>query len=60
MRTLTSFTATMLLTHSVAGTASAQITNPLPAPVEKRGLMVEIQDVARLPERATCAPSIKT
>ena len=47
MRTLTSFTATMLLTHSFAATASAQITNPLPAPVDKRGIMVEIlKDVA--------------
>jgi hypothetical protein len=32
-------------------TIFAQITtNPLPAPVEKRGLMVEIRDVVRLPE----------
>ena len=34
----------------------AQITNPLPAPVDKRGLMVEIQDVARLPETRNLRP----
>ena len=28
----------------------AQVTDPLPAPVEKRGLMVEIRDVVRLPD----------
>ncbi len=34
------------------GTADAmppQVTNPLPAPIEKRGLMVEIADLVRLP-----------
>jgi len=28
----------------------AQVTDPLPAPVEKRGVMVEIRDVVRLPD----------
>ena len=29
---------------------SPQALNPIPAPIEKRGLMVEIREVARLPE----------
>ena len=32
-----------------ARAAHAQITDPLPAPIEKRGLMVQIRDVVRLP-----------
>ena len=48
MRVLLTF---WLLTASSTGLMYAQITaNPLPAPVEKRGLMVEIRDVVRLPE----------
>jgi len=40
-----------LLAVSTAGAMYAQITaNPLAAPVEKRGLMVEIKDLVRLPE----------
>ena len=36
----------------------AQITsNPLSAPVEKRGLMVEIRDVARLPDSRGLRPA---
>jgi hypothetical protein len=35
----------------------AQVTDPLSAPVDKRGLMVEIRDVARLPDtRSLLAP----
>lgn len=37
--------------------AHAQIANPLPAPVDKRGLMVEIRDVVRLPETRTLRPA---
>jgi hypothetical protein len=40
-----------------AGFAEAQITNPLPAPVDKRGLMVEIRDVVRLPETRGLRPA---
>ena len=40
-----------------AGAIPAQITNPIPAPVEKRGLMVEIRDVARLPESRGMRPA---
>ena len=34
----------------------AQITDPIPAPVEKRGLMVEIRDVVRLPDTRGMRP----
>jgi hypothetical protein len=34
----------------VTAILQAQVTDPLPAPVEKRGLMVEIKDVVRLPD----------
>jgi hypothetical protein len=34
----------------------AQVTDPLPAPVEKRGLMVEIKDVVRLPDTRGVRP----
>ena len=37
--------------------ARAQITdNPLPAPIVKRGLAVEVRDVARLPETRQLRP----
>jgi len=38
------------------GRVSAQITNPIPAPVEKLGLTVEIRDVARLPQTRGLRP----
>ena len=41
-----------LLALLVAGSVEAQITsNPIPAPIEKRGLAVEIVEVARLREQ---------
>ena len=40
-----------LLAIVAAGPVAAQITsNPIPAPIEKRGLAVEIMEVARLPD----------
>jgi hypothetical protein len=40
-----------LLAIWAAGASDAQITsNPIPAPIEKRGLAVEIRDVVRLPD----------
>jgi hypothetical protein len=56
MRILTSLTVAVVLVHSAVGLVRAQITNPLPATVDKRGLMVEIQDVARLPETRNLRP----
>src|SRR5688572_2943967 len=42
---------------STAVTARAQITaNPLPAPIAKKGLAVEVQDVVRLPETRNLRP----
>jgi Glucose / Sorbosone dehydrogenase len=35
----------------------AQIADPIPAPVEKRGLMVEIRDVVRLPDTRGLRPA---
>jgi hypothetical protein len=50
MRARTLLLIIILLAFSQAHIVSAQITdNPLPNPIEKRGLMVEIQDLARLP-----------
>ena len=50
MRIQTPLVMIVLLALSPARAVDAQITDPLPAPVEKRGLMVEIRDVVRLPE----------
>src|SRR5688572_14040965 len=46
-----------LLTLAVAGAIHAQVANPIPAPVEKRGLMVEIRDVTRLPDTRGLRPA---
>ena len=41
----------LMLSLGIVAVINAQITkNPLPAPVEKRGLAVEIRDVVRLPD----------
>ena len=46
------------LTLLTAGPIHAQITsNPIPAPVEKRGLAVEIRDLVRLPETRGIRPA---
>jgi hypothetical protein len=46
-----------LLAVWTAGAIHGQITsNPIPAPVEKRGLMVEIRDVVRLPDTRGLRP----
>ena len=46
-----------LLAMLAAGSAGAQITsNPIPAPIEKRGLAVEIVEVARLPDTRGIRP----
>ena len=47
-----------LLAIAVAGPAGAQITsNPIPAPIVKRGLAVEIVEVARLPDTRGMRPA---
>ena len=44
------------LTLAAAVPARAQITDPIPTPLEKRGLMVEVRDVARLPQTRGMRP----
>ena len=46
-----------LLTGLAAAAIHAQIANPIPAPVEKRGLTVEIADVVRLPDTRGLRPA---
>ncbi len=50
MRIRTPLVMLVLLALSPARAVDAQITDPLPASIEKRGLMVEIRDVVRLPQ----------
>src|SRR5258705_8326090 len=46
-----------LLAFSMPGAIQAQITsNPIPAPIEKRGLAVEVRDVVRLPDTRGLRP----
>ena len=56
MRVRISFISVSPLTLAIAF-VHAQITDPLPAPVEKRGLMVEIRDVVRLPDTRGLRPA---
>jgi hypothetical protein len=49
MRKRTPLLTIVLLVLSLARASDAQIADPLPASVEKRGLMVQIRDVVRLP-----------
>ena len=46
-----------LLAISAAGAMQAQIVDPIPAPVEKRGLMVEVRDLVRLPDTRGLRPA---
>ncbi len=47
-----------LLAFSMPGAIQAQITsNPIPAPIEKRGLAVEVRDVVRLPDTRGLRPA---
>src|SRR5262245_49566353 len=56
MRTLQSVAA--LLLAGTAVPALAQITsNPLPTPIDKKGITVEIRDVARLPQTRGLRPA---
>ena len=58
MRTRPLLVIASLLAVATGSAISAQITsNPLPAPVEKRGLAVEIRDVARLPDSRGLRPA---
>ena len=54
MRILPAVTAISLAFGACA--AVAQVTDPLPSPVEKRGLTVEMRDVVRLPDTRPLRP----
>jgi hypothetical protein len=47
----------VLLAVWAAGAIHAQVANPIPAPVEKRGLTVEIRDLVRLPDTRGLRPA---
>ena len=48
----------LLLALGTAGAVGAQITsNPIPAPIAKRGLAVEIKDLVRLPDTRAIRPA---
>jgi hypothetical protein len=58
MRTRMQLGTLSLLAICIAGTADAQITsNPIPEPIVKRGLAVEIKDLVRLPDTRTLRPA---
>jgi hypothetical protein len=47
----------LLLALGTAGAMQVPITNPIAAPVDKRGLMVEIRDIVRLPDTRGLRPA---
>ena len=57
MRIRISLVIIVLLALWTAGALHGQITNPISARVEKRGLMVEITDVVRLPDTRGLRPA---
>ena len=57
MRIRTTLFAIALFALTPARLVEAQIADPLPAPVEKKGLMVEIRDVVRLPRTLGLLPA---
>src|SRR6266540_4413459 len=58
MRMRVPLVVVVVLAVWAAGSIRAQITsNPIPAPVVKRGLSVEIRDVARLPDTRGLRPA---
>src|SRR3970040_1232013 len=56
MRTRMRLIIILLITVCTVGAIHAQSTNPIPAPVEKRGLAIEIRDLVRLPETRGMRP----
>ena len=57
MRAPLPFILVLILALGAAAAIDAQVSNPLPAPVVKRGLSVEIRDVVRLPETRGMRPA---
>ena len=61
MQTRMWFVIILLLAAWSAGAIQAQITsNPIPAPIVKRGLAVEIKDLVRLPDTRGIRSRIRT
>jgi hypothetical protein len=56
MRTRVRFIVLPLMACCAVAVMHAQIANPLPAPITKRGLAVEIRDIARLPDSRGIRP----
>jgi hypothetical protein len=50
MRPAISFITLVILAVYAAGVVHAQVSNPIPEPITKRGLTVQIKQIARLPE----------
>src|SRR6202166_563563 len=60
MRTRMSFAIIPLLAIWTAGAADAPITsNPIPEPIVKRGLAVQVKDLVRLPDTRELRPADK-
>ena len=58
MQTRMRLVIVLLLAIWTAGAIQAQITsNPIPAPIAKRGLAVEIKDLVRLPDTRGVRPA---
>src|SRR5438552_3484052 len=58
MRMRTPFVIVVVVALWTAGAIEAQITsNPIPAPIVKRGLAVEIKDLVRLPDTRGMRPA---
>ena len=57
MRAPLPFVVLLLLALAAAGVIQAQVNNPIPAPVVKRGLSVEVRDVVRLPQTRGMRPA---
>jgi hypothetical protein len=57
MRILITIIIVSLALGAAAQTPGPIISNPIPAPIEKRGLMVEIQDLVRLPDTRGMRPA---
>ena len=57
MRTKVPLAGFLLLALWAASVIHAQITNPIPDPIVKRGLSVEIKDVVRLPDTRRLRPA---
>ena len=57
MRVHTTAVLISTATFWAGGTIQAQITDPIPAPISKQGLSVEIRDVVRLPDTRELRPA---